>query len=94
VLLDIYGVGPASVWYLLFGQFKRYDAFEYISPWEQKIYARILFNAEQAAPSAILNEVERRWGRWKMLAAHLLFEDLFWQRKHAPVPWLEELIRL
>jgi 3-methyladenine DNA glycosylase/8-oxoguanine DNA glycosylase len=42
----------------------------------------------------ILAEVERRWGRWKMLAAHYLFEDLFWRRQHAPVPWLEELIRL
>ncbi len=35
-LLNLYGIGPASVWYLLFGVFKRYDAFEYISPWEQK----------------------------------------------------------
>jgi hypothetical protein len=29
-----------------------------------------------------------------MLAAHYLFEDLFWQRVHTSVPWLEELIRL
>jgi 3-methyladenine DNA glycosylase/8-oxoguanine DNA glycosylase len=94
VLLSIYGVGPASVWYLLFGQFKRYDVFETISPWEQKIYSRLLFNEELVDGKIILGEVERRWGRWKMLAAHLIFEDLFWQRRNMPVPWLEELIRL
>ncbi len=93
-LLSIYGVGPASVWYLLFGQFKRYDAFDTISPWEQKIYSRLLFQEELVDAKTILVEVDRRWGRWKMLAASLVFEDLFWQRRHQPVPWLEELIRL
>jgi 3-methyladenine DNA glycosylase/8-oxoguanine DNA glycosylase len=93
-LLKLYGIGPASVWYLLFGVFKRYDAFEYISPWEQKIYSRLLFDQEWVDAKWILQEVERRWGKWKMLAAHYLFEDLFWQRKNQPIPWLEELIRL
>lgn len=93
-LIAIYGVGQASVWYLLFGQFHRYEAFEYISPWEQKIYGRLLFDRDAVEAGEILAEVERRWGRWKMLAAHLLFEDLFWQRRHQPVAWLEELIRL
>lgn len=94
ILLGIYGIGPASVWYLLFGQFKRYDAFEYISPWEQKIYSRLLFNQDLVDAKKILVEVEQRWGIWKMLAAHILFEDIFWQRKNAPVAWLEELLRL
>lgn len=93
-LLCIYGVGQASVWYLLFGQFKRYDAFETISPWEQKIFSRLLFDQELVEGKTILAEVNRRWGPWKMLAAHLLFEDLFWRRKNEAVPWLEELIRL
>lgn len=93
-LLTLYGVGQASVWYLLFGQFKRYEAFEYISPWEQKIFSRLLFDQELVEAKTILTEVERRWGTYKMLAAHLLFEDLFWRRKHESVPWLEELIRL
>lgn len=94
VLLNIYGIGPASVWYLLFGQFRRYEVFETISPWEQKIYSRLLFEQELVDAKTILDEVQNRWGPWKMLAAHILFEDLFWQRKYAPVPWLEELIRL
>ncbi len=92
-LLDVYGVGPASVWYLMFEVFKRYDAFDHISPWEQKIYSRLLFNVELVEAQKILDEVESRWGRWKMLAAHYLFEDLFWRRRHQPVPWLEALLR-
>ena len=94
VLLNIYGVGPASVGYLLFGQFKRCEVFDYIPPWEQKIYSRLLFDQALVDTRTILNEVEQRWGPWKMLAAHLLFEDCFWQRKNASVPWLEDLIRL
>ncbi len=93
-LLALYGIGPASVWYLLFEVFKRYDVFEYISPWEQKIYSRLLFDEELVDANRILREVDARWGQWKMLAAHYLFEDLFWQRKTRSIPWLEALIRL
>jgi 3-methyladenine DNA glycosylase/8-oxoguanine DNA glycosylase len=93
-LLKIYGVGPATVWYLMFEVFHRNDAFDHISPWEQRIYSRLLFDQELVPAERILAEVERRWGRWKMLAAHYLFEDLFWRRVHTPVPWLEDLIRL
>lgn len=92
-LLKLYGIGPASVWYLMFADFHRYDAFEYISPWEQKIYSRLLFNQELVPSEQILSEVEHRWGRWKMLASHYLFEDLFWRHEHEPIPWLEKLIR-
>jgi 3-methyladenine DNA glycosylase/8-oxoguanine DNA glycosylase len=93
-LLKLYGVGPATVWYLMSGNFHRYDAFDHISPWEQKIYSRLLFDQELVPAEQILAEVDRRWGQWKILAAHYLFKDLFWRRKHEPVPWLEKLIRL
>ena len=92
-LLKLYGIGAQSVWYLMFGVFHRYDAFEYISPWEQKIYSRLLFDQPLVPGEQILAEVERRWGRWKMLAANYLFEDLFWRNEHEPLPWLAELIR-
>jgi 3-methyladenine DNA glycosylase/8-oxoguanine DNA glycosylase len=92
-LLKLYGIGAQSVWYTMFGVFHRYDAFEYISPWEQKIYSRLLFNQPLVPGEQILTEVDRRWGRWKMLAANYLFEDLFWQNQHEPLPWLAELIR-
>jgi 3-methyladenine DNA glycosylase/8-oxoguanine DNA glycosylase len=94
ILLSIYGIGPASVWYLLFGVFKRYDALDYISPWEQKIYSRLLFDQELMDADVILRHAKSRWGKWRMLAVHTIFEDLFWQRKTQHVPWLEELIRL
>lgn len=60
----------------------------------KKIYSRLLFDQELVDAKLILQGVDRRWGKWKMLAAHYLFEDLFWQRKNQPIPWLEELIRL
>ncbi len=93
-LLEFYGVGPASVWYLLLQVFHRNEIFEHISPWEQKIFSRLLFNTELVDAPVILAEVDRRWGRWKMLACHYLFEDLFWQRKTRSIPWLDALIRL
>jgi 3-methyladenine DNA glycosylase/8-oxoguanine DNA glycosylase len=92
-LHKLYGIGVQSVWYVMFGVFHRYDAFEYVSPWEQKIYSRLLFDQPLVPGEEILAEVEQRWGRWKMLAANYLFEDLFWRNEHEPVPWLAELIR-
>ena len=92
-LLRLYGVGPASVWYVLADVFHHYDAFDVISPWEQKIYSRILFKRELVPAQQILRTVKRRWGRWRMLASHYLFEDLFWRRKQRRIEWLEDLIR-
>jgi 3-methyladenine DNA glycosylase/8-oxoguanine DNA glycosylase len=93
-LLKLYGIGPASVWYLLFEVFHHYDALDYVSPWEQRIYSRLFFGEERVPVEQIIDEAKRRWGRWRMLAAHYLFEDLFWRRRNEPVEWLEELIRL
>lgn len=92
--LKLYGIGPASVWYLLFEVFRHYDALDYVSPWEQRIYSRLFFGEELVPPERILEEAKRRWGPWRKLAVHYLFEDLFWRRKNEPVEWLEELIRL
>jgi len=93
-LLQLYGIGPASVGYLLFDVFHHYDAFDVISPWEQRIYSRLLFDRELVGARTVLAEVKRRWGRWRMLASHYVFEDLFWRRKRTSIPWLEALIRL
>lgn len=93
-LLKIYGIGPASVWYLMFEIFHHYDALETISPWEQKIYSQLLFQQELVEKEKIMAHVTDRWGKWRMLAMHYIFEDLFWQRKEGKIDWLEELIRL
>jgi DNA-3-methyladenine glycosylase II len=92
-LLRLYGVGPASVWYIMFSLFHHYDAFDVISPWEQKIYSRLLFAEDLAPAEQILREVRERWGAWRMLASLYLFEDLFWRHSETPIPWLAAIIR-
>jgi 3-methyladenine DNA glycosylase/8-oxoguanine DNA glycosylase len=93
-LLEIYGVGPQSVSYLLFEAFHFYDALDHLSPWEGKIVSMLLYGNKTTSPKRILKDVEKRWGKWKMLAIHYIFEDLFWRRKEECIPWLEEEIRM
>ncbi|MDQ7793767.1 MAG: hypothetical protein RDU89_05025 [bacterium] len=94
-LLRLYGIGPASVGYLVFEVFHGYDTFDHVSPWEQKIFSRILFGESLVPATRIIETVNCRWQGWGMLAAHYLFEDLFWQRRQGCGPaWLDELIRL
>jgi len=92
-LIALYGVGPASVDGLLFEVLHHYDALDHMPPWESKIYSHLLFGDERP-PSETLEEVTRRWGPWRALAAHYLIEDLFWQHSRTPIPWLQALIRL
>jgi 3-methyladenine DNA glycosylase/8-oxoguanine DNA glycosylase len=93
-LREIYGVGPATAWYLLFESLKHLDAFDHVSPWEQKVLSRLLFDRDLVPPEHILAEARKRWGQWRMLAVHYIFEDLFWRHKNDRVEWLDALIRL
>jgi len=52
-LLKLYGVGPATVWYLLFDVFHHLDFFNHVSPWEQKIYSKLFFNKNPEKPVAV-----------------------------------------
>jgi len=90
----LYGVGPASASILLFESLHHCDTIEKIGPWEQKIYSRLLFNKELVPAETILKEIDKRYGEWKTLAMHYIFEDLFWKRKTQKIEWLENLIRL
>jgi 3-methyladenine DNA glycosylase/8-oxoguanine DNA glycosylase len=95
-LLDLYGIGPASVWYILFDVYHWWDELNHISPWEQEIYSKLFFDRDPEDPvpvDVLLQTLDERFGEWKMLAVHYLWEDLFWKRVHEPVPWLEKLIR-
>lgn len=92
--LKLYGIGPASVEYLLFEDFYHYDALEIIPPWEQKILSRLLFNKPLVPVKQILDYAEEHLGKWEKLAVHYLWEDLFWQHKKNKVDWLEKEIRL
>jgi len=95
-LLKLYGVGPATVWYLLFDVFHHWDFFSHISPWEQKIYSKLFFNRDPENPVPVKKLLKHfeRFGKYKQLAVHYLWEDLWWKRKNESVPWLERLIKV
>jgi 3-methyladenine DNA glycosylase/8-oxoguanine DNA glycosylase len=95
-LLKLYGVGPATVWYLLFDVFHHWDFFTHISPWEQKIYSKLFFDQDPESPvpvETLLAHFEQ-YGQFKQLAVHYLWEDLWWKRRNEHIPWLEKLIRV
>ena len=92
--LKLYGIGPASVEYLLFEDFYHYDAFDMVPPWEQKIYSRLLYNKKLVSADKILKDIKKRYGKWSKLAIHYIWEDVFWKRKTEHIEWLEKEIRL
>lgn len=91
-LLGIYGVGPASVDYLMQGAFHRKATFDTVSPWEAKIFSRILFNKPWVGPKRVLSELLRRYGDWRGLAAHYLFMDLAWKHRKNRIDWFAKLM--
>jgi 3-methyladenine DNA glycosylase/8-oxoguanine DNA glycosylase len=95
-LLQLYGVGPATTWYILYDVFHHWDFFDHISPWEQKIYSKLFFNKSPERPVAVkkLLKYFERYGEYKQLAVHYIWEDLWWKRKTKKIPWLEKLIRV
>lgn len=96
-LISLYGVGPATVGYILLDVFKHFDELKHISPWEQKIYSKLFFNVNPDTPvpaEKLLDLFEKRYGKYKMLAIHYIWEDLWWKKKNKHIPWLEKLIRL
>lgn len=108
-LLKLYGVGPATVWYLLFDVFHHWDFFNHISPWEQKIYSKLFFDKdpEKPVPVKILLKHFEKYKPYQQLAVHYIWEDLWWtrlqlreqsdsgqERKNENIHWLEKLIRM
>jgi len=94
-LLALYGVGPATVQYLLTDVFHRWDVLDHISPWEQKIYSRILFGTDPDDPAPVehlLTEIAQ-WTPYRGLAVHYLWENLWWHHTEASLSWLATLIR-
>lgn len=96
-LISLYGIGPASVGYIMFDVFHRWDFLRHISPWEQKIYTRIFFKKDYEKELVSVPDMLahfNRWGKWKALAVHYVWEDIWWKRRNRRIPWLEKLIRL
>lgn len=94
-LLRLYGVGPATVWYLLFDVFHQYDFFNHISPWEQKIYSKVFFDKDPEKPVPVkkLLKYFKKYGRFRQLAVHYIWEDLWWKHKNEPISWLTKEVR-
>lgn len=96
-LISLYGIGMASVGYIMFEVLHRWDYLKHISPWEQKIYTKVFFNKDyekDLVPVKEMLKYFKRWGKWKNLAVHYLWEDLWWKRGNENIPWLEKLVRL
>jgi len=88
ILLALYGIGPASVGYILSDVFHHLDEIDYISPWEQKIYSKLFFDQQPDKPVSVdrlLKFFNQRFGEYKTLAVHYIWEDLFWKRKHVNI---------
>jgi 3-methyladenine DNA glycosylase/8-oxoguanine DNA glycosylase len=95
-LLKIYGVGPATVWYIMFDVFHRWDVFEHVSPWEQKIYTKLFFDRDPEKPVSTVEILKyiSKYRPFQHLVVHYIWEDLWWKRKNKHIPWLEKLIRV
>jgi 3-methyladenine DNA glycosylase/8-oxoguanine DNA glycosylase len=96
VLLSLYGIGPASVGYIMFDAFHHWDHLKNISPWEQKIYTHIFFNKDHEKRLVPVSKMLKRfekWGTWKGLAVNYVWEDIWWKRRNEHIPWLEKEIR-
>ena len=101
-LLSLYGVGPASVGYILFNVFHWWDELSYISPREQKIYCSLLHTPTMRSRDGVLpashllsskmqgNEVEA--GNTPTVRSWEVYSKLFFDKELTePVP-VRELI--
>lgn len=96
-LLSLYGIGPASCGYIMLDVFHRWNYLKHISPWEQKIYTKLFFGKDyekELVPVSKMLKYFSRWGKWKNLAIHYVWEEIWWRRKNEHISWLEKLIRL
>jgi N-glycosylase/DNA lyase len=94
-LRKLYGVGPATAQIILGGYLRRYNTFNLKARfWEQKILSRVIFGKKLVPYEQIVEEFEKRYGKWRGLAFHYIFTDLFWRHKEKPIAWLQKEIRL
>ncbi len=89
----LYGVGPATLSYLLYEDFYVLDGLRVVPPWERKIMSRLLFDRKLVPEARILRFFRTRYPGYEMLAFHTLWEDLFWRHERQPIDWLAAEIR-
>ena len=93
-LVKLYGVGPETARILLFEVYHHYDVFDHVAPWQQKIYSQLFYGKELVSANKIRDDIQKRYGKYSMLAVHYIWEDVFWRRKNEKIEWLEKEIRL
>ena len=94
-LMKLYGVGPATAEIVLSGYLRRYDTFDLKGKfWEQKILSRVMFGKKLVSAEEITGEFSNRYGKWRGLAFHYIFTDLFWRHREKKIPWLEKEVRM
>ena len=89
-LLKIYGVGPASVDYIMTGVYHR-DTLNTIPPWEAKIYSKLL-GLKTTNPKEIMVFLDKHYRGYKSKIIGHLFMDISWKHKYKKVEWIEKLL--
>ena len=89
-LLKIYGVGPASVNYIMVGVYHR-NVLTTIPPWEAKIYSKLL-GVKTTNPKKIMDFLDKHYGEYKSMVIGHLFMDISWKHKYEKVDWMEKLL--
>jgi 3-methyladenine DNA glycosylase/8-oxoguanine DNA glycosylase len=93
-LTKLYGVGPATAQIIVSEYLRKYDMFDLKGRfWEQKLLSRVLFNKELVPAAKIINLLNKRYGKWQVLAYYYIFSDLFWRNKEKKIDWLEREMR-
>ncbi|MFH0792018.1 MAG: hypothetical protein V1905_02280 [bacterium] len=80
----------------MFDVFHKWGYLNHISPWEQKIYTRIFFNKDYEKKIVLVEKMLihfKKWGIWKNLAIHYVWENIWWQRRNEHIPWQYFLIK-
>jgi len=89
-LLEIYGVGPASVDYIMNGVY-HVKSLNVIPPWEAKIYSKLL-DLKTENPLKIMTFLDKNYENYKSLIIRHLFMDLSWKHKFEKIDWMEKLL--
>lgn len=92
-LLKIYGVGKQTVFYLTLSQFQRTEYLKHIPLWERRIISKYIFNKQLLDEKEILEWFKSRYKKWCGYALSLIWEDIFYQHKKTPFPWLIKILK-
>ena len=88
-LLKIYGVGKQTVFYII----DRAEYLKHISLWERKILSKYIFDKELCEEKYLVDWFHKRYHQWCGRAFSLIFEDIFFQHRNKPLPWLKKIMR-